>query len=196
MKNHIKKGISGLLAFLMCFTVLLSTGVTPAFAASETCTTYSVGFPRDGDANQVYSNEVWGHPALTHMNGWHSNDVDLTTLHCMNGYDGQICYCIEPAVEREMGETMSGFGEDFWDNYPSNLNNTIQPDDIKILLGRIMQYGYHGTLSTAWRSQNSADADKIAHAYATQILVWETIVGERDANFNHVSTGSYQSRSL
>lgn len=191
MKNHIKKGISGLLAFLMCFTVLLSTGVTPAFAASETCTTYSVGFPRDGDANQVYSNEVWGHPALTHMNGWHSNDVDLTTLHCMNGYDGQICYCIEPAVEREMGETMSGFGEDFWDNYPSNLNNTIQPDDIKILLGRIMQYGYHGTLSTAWRSQNSADADKIAHAYATQILVWETIVGERDANFNHVSTGSY-----
>jgi hypothetical protein len=99
--------MSGLLAFLMCFTVLLSAGVTPAFAASETCTTYSVGFPRDGDANQVYSNEVWGHPALTHMNGWHSNDVDLTTLHCMNSYDGQICYCIEPAVEREMGETMT-----------------------------------------------------------------------------------------
>lgn len=66
MKNHIKKGMSGLLAFLMCFTVLLSAGVTPAFAASETCTTYSVGFPRDGDANQVYSNEVWGHPSLTH----------------------------------------------------------------------------------------------------------------------------------
>ncbi len=145
MKNYIKKGVSGLLAFLMCFTGLLSAGVTPAFAASETCTTYSVGFPRDGDANQVYSNEVWGHPALTHMNGWHSNDVDLTTLHCMNGYDGQICYCIEPAVEREMGETMSGFGEDFWDNYPSNLNNTIQPDDIKILLGRIMQYLMPGT---------------------------------------------------
>lgn len=35
MKNHIKKGMSGLLAFLMCFTVLLSAGVTPAFAASE-----------------------------------------------------------------------------------------------------------------------------------------------------------------
>ena len=67
MKNHIKKGMSGLLAFLMCFTVLLSAGVTPAFAASETCTTYSVGFPRDGDANQVYSNEVWGHPSLTHI---------------------------------------------------------------------------------------------------------------------------------
>lgn len=191
MKKILKKGMSGLLAFLMCFTAILSIGVTPAFAASQTCKTYSVGFPRDGDAHQVYSNEVWGHPHLNHMNGWYSNDVDLTTIHCMDSYDGQVVYCIEPAIEREMGESMSGFGEDFWDNYPSNLNNTIQPSDIKLLLGRIMQYGYHGNLSTSWRSQNAADADKIAHVYATQILVWETIVGERDADFNHVSTGSY-----
>ena len=28
-------------------------------------------------------------------------------------------------------------------------------------------------------------ANSIAHAYATQLLIWETIVGERDANFNH-----------
>ena len=60
-----------------------------------------------------------------------------------------------------------------------------------MLLGRIMQYGYQGNLSTSWRSQNAADADRIAHAYATQILVWETIVGERDADFHHVSTGGY-----
>ena len=191
MKSIFKKGMSGLLAFLMCFTAIMGIGVTPAFAASETCTTYSIGFPRDGDANQVYSNEAWGHPAMTYMNGWYANDVDMMTIHCMNGYDGQVVYCIEPAIHREMGETMSGFGEDFWDNYPSNLNNTIQPDDIKLLLGRILQYGYHGNLSTSWRSQNAADADKMAHVYATQILVWETIVGERDADFNHVSTGSY-----
>ena len=48
-------------------------------------------------------------------------------------------------------------------------------------------HGYHGTL-TAWRSQNSADAGKIAHAYARNPRL-ETVVGERDANFNHVSTG-------
>lgn len=191
MKTIFKKGMSGLLAFLMCFTAILGVGVTPAFAASESCTTYMIGFPRDGDASQVYSNEAWGHPALKFMNGWWAEDADMTTIHCMNGYDGQVVYCIEPAIHREMGETMPGFGEDFWDNYPSNLNNTIQPDDIKLLLGRIMQYGYHGNLSTSWRSQNAADADKIAHVYATQILVWETIVGERDADFNHVSTGGY-----
>ena len=122
MKKIFKKSMSGLLAFLMCFTTILSIGVTPAFAASQTCTTYSVGFPRDGDAHQVYSNEVWGHPALKYMNGWWADDVNLTTIHCMNGYNGQVVYCIEPAIHREMGESMSGFGEDFWDNYPSNLN--------------------------------------------------------------------------
>lgn len=26
-------------------------------------------------------------------------------------------------------------------------------------------------------------------AIATQLLVWETVIGERDADFNHVSTG-------
>jgi hypothetical protein len=29
----------------------------------------------------------------------------------------------------------------------------------------------------------------MAHAIATQLLVWETVIGERDADFNHVSTG-------
>ena len=48
-----------------------------------------------------------------------------------------------------------------------------------------MQYGYRGTISTSWRSQNESAANSIAHAYATQLLIWETVVGERDANFNH-----------
>ena len=102
-----------------------------------------------------------------------------------------MCYCIEPGLSRDVGDTYYGFGEDFWDNYPSQYNNTIQPDDIKLLLGRIMQYGYQGNLSTSWRSQNDSDADKLAYAFATQLLVWETVVGERDTDFDHVSTGGY-----
>ena len=31
----------------------------------------------------------------------------------------------------------------------------------------------------------------MANAFATQILVWETIVGERDEDFNHVDPGSF-----
>ena len=37
----------------------------------------------------------------------------------------------------------------------------------------------------------SQTEDFVCKAFATQILIWETIVGERDANFNHVSTGGY-----
>ena len=32
------------------------------------------------------------------------------------------------------------------------------------------------------------DASKMAGAIATQLLVWETVVGERDSQFNHVDT--------
>ena len=193
MKKKLKRGMSGLLAALLTFTAVFGSGVT-ALAASPsgaTSKSYSVAFPRDGDANQIYSEDVWGHSAKTYMNGWSTSESTTTTVHCMDSFDGQVVYCIEPGVPRSMGETFTGFGEDFWDNYPSSLNRTIEPDDIKVLLGRIMQYGYQGNLSTSWRSQNAADADRIAHAYATQILVWETIVGERDADFHHVSTGGY-----
>lgn len=193
MKKKLKRGMSGLLAALLTFTAVFGSGVT-ALAASPsgaTSKSYSVAFPRDGDANQIYSEDVWGHSAKTYMNGWSTSESTTTTVHCMDSFDGQAVYCIEPSAPRSMGETFTGFGEDFWDNYPSSLNRTIEPDDIKVLLGRIMQYGYQGNLSTSWRSQNAADADRIAHAYATQILVWETIVGERDADFHHVSTGGY-----
>ena len=64
----------------------------------------------------------------------------------MDSYDGKVCYCIEPGVPRNVGDSYSGFGENFWDNYPSQYNNTIEPDDIKVLLGRIMQYGYQGNI--------------------------------------------------
>ena len=191
MKKILKRGMSGLLAVLMAFTVLAGFGTTTAFAASETAESYMISFPRDGDAAQIYSEDAWGHSAKTYINGWTTGSSNYTTLHCMDSFDGKVCYCIEPGLSRNVGDTYHGFGEDFWDNYPSQYNNTIEPDDIKLLLGRIMQYGYQGNLSTSWRSQNDSDADKLAHAFATQLLVWETVVGERDADFDHVSTGGY-----
>ena len=59
--------------------------------------------------------------------------------------------------------------------------------DIKIFIGRIMQYGYTGNVSINWRTQNEADADSFSLYYATQLLIWETVVGERDSDFNHIT---------
>lgn len=91
-------------------------------------------------------------------------------------------------ASRSRPETALPKGREFWDNYPSSYNSTISPDDIKLFIGRIFQYGYTGTISTSWRSQNEG-GDKLAHAVATQLLIWETVIGERDENFNKVSTG-------
>lgn len=192
MKKLYRRSISGLLALLICFTAILSSCVT-AFAAAptgETADSYSVAFPRDGDANLDYSG-TWGHDELHYMNGWTSGEATwMTTLHTIGSFDGPACYCIEPGVPRNLYRSYESYGEDYWDSFPAEYNRTIDGRTMKTLLGRIMQYGYQGNLSLDWRSQNDADADKLAHMMATQVLVWETVVGERNADFEHVDPGS------
>ena len=179
-----KRTLSLFLAMLMCVTTLFGMGTT-AFAAEETDEVYLISYPRDGDAN--YGGE-WGHDSLSFMNGWSTATSRFTTIRAMGSYEGNICYCIEPGVPQQTGNTFTKKGEDFWDEYPSSYNHTITPDDIKLFIGRIFQYGYTGTISTSWRSQNEG-GDKLAHAVATQLLIWETVVGERDSDFNKVGTG-------
>lgn len=192
MKKLYRRSISGLLALLICFTAILGSGMT-AYAAAftgETADSYSVAFPRDGDANLDYSG-TWGHDELHYMNGWTSGEATwMTTLHTIGSFDGPACYCIEPGVPRNLYRSYESYGEDYWDTFPAEYNRAIDVRTMKTLLGRIMQYGYQGNLSLDWRSQNKADADKLAHMMATQVLVWETVVGERDADFNHVDPGS------
>lgn len=192
MKKLYRRSISGLLALLICFTAILGSGVTAFAAAStgETADSYSVAFPRDGDTNLDYSG-TWGHDELHYMNGWTSGEATwMTTLHTIGSFDGPACYCIEPGVPRNLYRSYESRGEDYWDSFPAEYNRTIDGRTMKTLLGRIMQYGYQGNLSLDWRSQNDADADKLAHMMATQVLVWETVVGERDKDFNHVDPGS------
>lgn len=189
-KNFFKRGMAGLLSLVMCLTALVGIGTTTAYAAGERAEVYLVSFPRSGDANIDYSG-TWGHPNLRYMNGWHSGESKYTTIRAMHSYDGNICYCIEPGVQQDTGDTYASKDETFWDNLPSDINSTISPYDIKLFIGRIMQYGYTGPISTSWRSQDPADAATLAEAMATQVLIWETVVGERDEDFDYVSPGSY-----
>jgi len=184
-----KRSLSLFLAVLLCLTAVLGFGTTTAFAAGEQSDVYLVAYPREGDANLDYSG-TWGHDNLQYMNGWSSGRSLFTIVRAMGSYEGNICYCIEPGVPLETGDSLSKWGEDFWENYPSDYNHTIEPYEIKQFIGRIMQYGYTGSISTSWRSQNEG-ADKLAYAVATQLLIWETVVGERDSDFSHVSTGGY-----
>lgn len=189
MKTKCKRSLSMLMAVLLCFSAFMGIGTTTAFAASETDEVVLISYPRDGDANLDYSG-TWGHENLQYMNGWSSGSSIYTTVRAMGSYEGNICYCIEPGVPLDNGDVLTKWGEDFWENYPSDYNKTIAPYEIKAFIGRIMQYGYTGNISTSWKSQNEG-GDKLAYAAATQLLIWETVVGERDSDFNHVDTGSY-----
>lgn len=186
--QKLKKFMSLFLAALMCVTALAGLGTT-AYAAEETDEIYLISFPREGDANYDL-NGSWGHESLSFMNGWRTQKGCFTTVRAMGSYEGNICYCIEIGVPQETGDTFTQKGEGFWDNYPSSYNSTIEPYEIKQFIGRIFQYGYTGTISTSWRSQNEG-GDKLAHAVATQLLIWETVIGERDSDFHHVNTGGY-----
>ena len=141
---------------------------------------YMVDFPRDGDANY---DGVWGHSNLTLKNGWHTGSSTHTNLKAIGSYSGNIAYCIEPGVSLSSGQSMNKYDENYFNNITAN--GVISGDEIRLFIGRILQHGYRGTISTSWRSQNESAANSIAHAYATQLLIWETVVGERDANFNH-----------
>ena len=182
-----KRGLTAFMAMLLCLSSFIGLGTTTAYAAGEQAEVYMISFPRDGDANYVGD---WGHPNLHYMNGWTSGSSNKTTIRAMGSYTGIACYCIEPGVTQNTGDVLTKWDENFWDNYPSNLNSTISPDEIKTFIGRIFQYGYTGNISLDWRSQN-AGADNLSHLIATQLLVWETVVGERDSNFQKVDTGGY-----
>lgn len=190
MKTSIfKRGLTAFMAMLLCLSSFIGLGATTAYAAGERAEVYLISYPRAGDAN---IGGQWGHSNLQFMNGWRSGASRYMTVRAMGSYSGDICYCIEPGIPQNTGDVFTKWDENFWDNYPSGLNNTIAPADIKLLIGRILQYGYTGRISLDWRSQNEG-GDKMAHAEATQLLIWETVVGERDAFFNKVSTGGCNS---
>lgn len=184
-----KRSLSLLMAVLLCLIAILGIGTPTAYAAAEQAEVCLIAFPREGDENLDYTG-TWGHGDLQFMNGWQSGTSVYTTIRAMESSSGNICYCIEPGVAQKNGDVLTRWGEDFWENYPSDYNHTIEPYEIKQFIGRIMQYGYTGTISMSWKSQNDG-GDKLAHAVATQLLIWEAVVGERDSDFNHVDTGSY-----
>ena len=180
MKTNLwKRAATLLLALVLCFACV----GTASAAEDVSGKVYLISYPRDGDEN--YHTGSWGHDALYFRHGWKLSASDYLDVRAIGSYDANICYCIEPGVIQNTGDAFSRMGEDFWENMP-DFNDLMTPQQMKRYIGRIMTYGYTGGVSTQWRSQN-AGGDKLAQAYATQLLIWETVVGERDADFRYVA---------
>ena len=177
--NFWKRAAALLLALVLCFACV----GTASAAEDVSGKVYLISYPRDGDEN--YHTGSWGHDALYFRHAWKLSASDYLDVRAIGSYDANICYCIEPGVIQNTGDAFSRMGEDFWENMP-DFNDLMTPQQIKRFIGRIMTYGYTGGVSTQWRSQN-AGGEKLAQAYATQLLIWETVVGERDADFRYVA---------
>lgn len=177
-----------IISFLM--SIVMSLGVfsgmtSTVFADTKQMTAYILDVPRSGDNSTNRSD--WGHPAFDFMGNWSTPEKKSRySMYFQDSFEGKAMYCIEPGVGVHTGDQYDGFDETFWNNYPSGLNPTIAPTIIKAYIGRIMQYGWQGNGETSWDMSNPTHTKEVAHYIATQLLIWETVVGERDSQFNKV----------
>ena len=165
MKKFYRRSISGLLALLICFTTILGSSVT-ALATSvpaETAKSYSVAFPRNGDAN-LDTSGTWGHDELHYMNGWTSGEKTwMTTLHTIGDFNGRpvialnraypVCWKeLTPAMAKIIGRTthpsatvplMSIRSRRCWDG---SCSTVIRAICLSAGVHRIMQ------MPTSWRT--------------------------------------------
>lgn len=156
-----------------------------------------ITFPR-GTWPAYKEKTKWGTlPRMLSSSWWYKGFSNGFTLH-LNGKDdgekisGQIAYCIEPGVtlENEDSNKFSPKDEDWWKNGLNNYDNeVITTEQMKTLISRVITEGYHGTISSNWKQDENKE--DFCRAVATQILVWETVVGEREDDFSKKApTGS------
>ena len=87
-------------------------------------------------------------------------------------------YCIEPGKHVLSGDM---YNENAAEDYLNKVKNkTLSTEEIQTALRRTFLYAYTGKLDTA---------ESYMKYTATQLLVWEVIVGQRDLDFKRVSNG-------
>ncbi len=175
--TYTKRAVALLLALMMVFT-----GAVQTFAATQ-MTMAVIALPRAADTNKG----DWGLAELYLMGGWETIKTDNYLVYCKDSHSGPVVYCIEPGYGVRTGNVLSQANDStYWNNYPSNMNPTLSPDGIKTVLGRLLQYGWRGNGNTSWNTTNASHRQEVAELIATQMLVWEVVVGERTLSFSHV----------
>ena len=183
MKRYFRNIIAMLLAAVFIMSAVPAGAVTVHPLDSMNVVTLTI--PTESEANP----NGWGRPDLEFMGGWVHNGSWRKVVYCRDSRIGQVVYCIEPGRPIDADTQYGDHDESYWANHPGN--DTIDADTVKKHIGRILAYGYLGNGNPEWNSANSAHAAQIAKAIATQLLVWEVIVGERDESFGHIDAAQY-----
>ncbi|MCL2532324.1 MAG: SpaA isopeptide-forming pilin-related protein [Oscillospiraceae bacterium] len=168
-------------AILLSLFLLLGTFAIIGYATGEVVVSM-IAFPRGGGT------DLWGRPALTLMNGWTADSA--TNFHALgaSNHGMQIVYCVQPGVPLRTGDRNPHITpEELFGNFD---NGVLNAEQVQILLGRLFQHGFGGTVST------EMTYTQITEIIATQVLVWEIIVGERNLDFSWNAPPAGVNRSL
>ena len=140
-------------------------------------------------------NQGWEHDEKSLMNGWHYQAASrqmIYTYYEGSGAPVQAVYCIAPTNGRKTGDVLSEFGDAYISN--TSWNSTVSGETVRLLLSHVLAFGYCGQIAEIdSRQGNLVMTEEVLktfdEALATQILVWEVIVGERNADFSKHSPG-------
>ena len=134
MKNHINTRHVGTAGCPCCaFTVLSSAaGVTALAACALRSNLHHILLRRLSRGTETPTRSIPRTSGATRRRHLYERLVHSTDVHhdhrstAWTAIDGQVGLLHSARQSpASMGETITGFGEDFWDNYPSSLNRAI-----------------------------------------------------------------------
>ena len=119
----------------------------------------------------------WGNPNKPE-NPYNHNAI---ALHSVNG---KLAYCIIPGVKIKSG---NGYFDSF-DNgeFVNETKGVLDNLQIEKLVKLVMAFGY-----PSGKSKPNNYSSELYKAYATQLLIWEIVTGERKADFSYHEDHGY-----
>ena len=154
MKRIIKCGTAFLLALVLCLCLLPTT----VFAASKQV--YIWNFPLSDDTLKSSGN--WGHGVLNLRFGYRVSATSYTQFRCLDSWQGEVAYCIEPGAPQKNYDSLTDHDDTWWDHLTLPDGHPLTPREVQRLIGRIMSYGYHGTIGGGWWADVESTAEKMA----------------------------------
>ena len=167
-----KRITSFFLAILMCLSVF----------AVGTGTLMQTG--KAADDGFTLREKNWydiGERSRTLNNGWdHSGSSEFITMKYKA--TGGTVYCVQPGVPTKSGVQYTVLDNYLRDQVPNKRTSYMQK---RAFIGQLVQPENKG--GYAPENVGSSNQEGWCKALAVQILIWEVIVEERDANFNYVA---------
>ncbi len=191
--NKVKKSLERLTSLLLAIVIVASGFVFPEKSYADYAESgYEYLLDGDGDVLVKLPNLIGSNAGVSKvdlMNGWHIAASE-GNLYCFvvskNGsYTGQIGYCIAPGVQIPAQNAYKVKSAEYVAQVAAQ-NPLLSEAQLSYLMSLVLGYGYNGKFDRDMQN-NKAYYEMFGKIWATQVLVWEVVVGERDASFGYVA---------